>query len=391
VGQAKTTALIAWRIIDKRRALSAEALPKCMAKTNAVTSNRSVQREYWLPHQKDFDVFYNSQTIQVAVACIIGANFLTNIVEKEIDPGGDKYKEVFDGFELFYNVVFTIELGVNMYAHWFRVFWSSAWNIFDVVVVSIGIITMLQIKLPPGLGMLRMMRAFRVFRLFKRVHSLNKIIKAIVRAIPGMLNSFLILAIFISIFAILAVELYHDIGEGCHNPGSDVAWMLTTRGFCMGAEYFGYFSRSFYSFFQALTGESWSEAIARPSMWVYYDKPLYAFGGGIYFIVYFIITAFILTNVVVAVLLDKMVDPDVAAAASKVDEDDLVDPENDKSIETVDELESMFLSLQEQIEDLIGVSNEMHQDLSTFATDMETVRREVTCIFNCIDDEAKKQ
>merc|ERR1740130_1756697 len=150
---------------------------------------------------------------------LIGTNFLTNIVEKEIDPHGDEHSEVFGYFELFYNICFTIELFVNMYAHWWKPFWKSSWNVFDVVVVTIGVVNTIKLPLPPAFAMLRMMRAFRVFRLFKRVHSLNKIIVAIAHAVPGVIN------------AILAVEFYFEIGHDCHEVGGDKRF-LTARGYC---------------------------------------------------------------------------------------------------------------------------------------------------------------
>merc|ERR1719498_886512 len=62
-----------------------------------------------LTTQEKVSVFYNSNTIQVVVACIISANFATNIVEKQVDPTGVKYSAVFTVFELFYNIAFTIE------------------------------------------------------------------------------------------------------------------------------------------------------------------------------------------------------------------------------------------------------------------------------------------
>ena len=48
---------------------------------------------------------------------------------------------------------------------------------------------------PPGspLGQLKMMRAFRVFRLFKRIKSLNKVVMALIKAIPGVANAFVIM------------------------------------------------------------------------------------------------------------------------------------------------------------------------------------------------------
>merc|ERR1719331_2097903 len=150
-----------------------------------------------------------------------------------------------------------------MYAHWLRTFWRSTWNIFDVIVVSIGVINTINLPLPKAFSLLRMMRAFRVFRLFKRVRSLNKIIMAIAHAVPGVVNAFLILAIVMAIFAILAVEFFKDVGRGCHPPLADGTkdTYFTARHFCEGNEYFGTFSKSLYTFFQVLTGESWSEMI----------------------------------------------------------------------------------------------------------------------------------
>merc|ERR1719265_1940604 len=165
--------------------------------------------------QQKVRAVYNSNGVQVLVAGIIVANFATNIVEKQVDPTGAIYSAppgwgVFEVLDFIYNVLFLVELMVNFYAHFFWTFWS-AWNVFDVVVVTIGVINMMELPLPKAFSLLRMMRAFRVFRLFKRVKSLNRIIVAIVHAVPGVMNAFLILAIVMSIYAILAVEFYHVI------------------------------------------------------------------------------------------------------------------------------------------------------------------------------------
>jgi len=173
-----------------------------------------------LAYQDQVGRFYNSVQVQVLVAVLITANFATNIVEKELDPAGQEHANVFKMVELCYNIAFTIELLVNLYAHWFWKFWSSKWNLFDVVVVTIGIINMMELPLPKAFSLLRMMRAFRVFRLFKRVKSLNKIIVAIVFAIPGVMNAFLILTIVMAIYAILAVEFFHDMAAGCQDSNA---------------------------------------------------------------------------------------------------------------------------------------------------------------------------
>lgn len=275
-----------------------------------LTAKYQKPRKYFLPKQQAVELFYNSTSVQIGVACVIGANFATNIVEKQIDPYGDKHNDVFSVLEFIYNVLFTIELAVNMYGHWCCRFWKSGWNIFDSVVVSIGVLGMLEgalnLSLPSALKLLRNMRAFRVFRLFKRVRSLNKIIVAIAHAVPGVLNAFLILAIVMSIYAILAVEFYQSVGELCQDDTSQDRWFRTVRGLCVGEEYFGSFSKSFYSFFQVLTGESWSEAVARPVIWYFIDDPIKAIGSGLFFMSYIGAGAFVLTNVVVSVLIDNM-------------------------------------------------------------------------------------
>ena len=54
--------------------------------------------------------------------------------------------------------------------------------------------------------MLRIIRALRVFRIFKRVKSLRKILESVVRAIPGVINAFLIMLMVMCIYAMLAVD-----------------------------------------------------------------------------------------------------------------------------------------------------------------------------------------
>ena len=58
---------------------------------------------------------------------------------------------------------------------------------------------MTEVELGP-FAMLKIFRAFRVFRLFKRIKSLNKIIMALLNAIPSVMNAFVIMLIFIMIY-----------------------------------------------------------------------------------------------------------------------------------------------------------------------------------------------
>jgi hypothetical protein len=226
---------------------------------------------------------------------------------------------LFQDFDRFFNIVFLIELLMNIYGSGgpFRRFWSSGWNVFDFFIVVIGVIFMTG-AIPPDnpLSNLKMLRAFRVFRLFKRIKSLNKIVVALLRSLPGVFNAFVIMVIFMMIYAILAVEYFAPLGQefGEHGRGQYVTFgdngenhtisAETARGFAYGWEYYGTFFRAMYTLFQVMTGESWSEAVARPLMFGLYKNAILV---AIYFVSFILLMQIVLTNVVVAVLLDKFV------------------------------------------------------------------------------------
>mmetsp|Transcript_42249 Transcript_42249/g.122114 ORF Transcript_42249/g.122114 Transcript_42249/m.122114 type:complete len:490 (-) Transcript_42249:109-1578(-) len=272
-------------------------------------------------YQLDVRIMYKKTTSQVLVAVLIGGNFFTNIIEATVDPQKNKYPGVFRNIEVFFNIAFLIELLVNMYAYWCKSFWKSSWNIFDFLVVCIGLLTMTDLDLPGPLTMLRNMRAFRVFRLFKRIQSLRKILVSLAKAVPGVFNAFVILLLVMSIYSILAVEFWSTFGEGgklVNEHGVEVEY-LTPRGQDFGLEYFGNFPKSLYTMFQVMSTDSWAEAVARPLMST--PDSFLNVATAFYFVSFQIICETILINVVVAVLLEKMVDD--APLPEPDDDDDL--------------------------------------------------------------------
>merc|ERR1712037_520930 len=92
------------------------------------------------------------------------------------------------------------------------------------------------------------------------------------------------------------------------------------RGFEHGIEYYGTFMRALYTLFQVMTGESWSEAIARPLLFGWSTNN--AVVVGVFFVSFIMLTQLVLINVVVAVLLEKFV---VGGQADEMDENAQVD------------------------------------------------------------------
>jgi hypothetical protein len=288
--------------------------------------------------QQLYDLYMNTW-VQLAVACVIVGNFCVTIAEKEIDPYFELYGSTWKAFDTTFNILFTIELILNMAGSWFCHFWKNPWNVFDFIVVLVSLLAMGNALQGP-LEDLKMLRAFRVFRLFKRVKSLNKIVTSLVRAIPGVFNAFLIMLIVMCIYAIIAVDYFKTFGStgGYVTQSSEMNEFgvtiilnhtvdaFTQRKIRYGEEYYGTFSRALYTLFQVLTGESWAEAVARPLIFGkpeegYPDSPWSVFGVSTFFVSFILLMQIVLVNVVVAVLLDKFVDdegkpPQLAAAAA---------------------------------------------------------------------------
>jgi len=229
---------------------------------------------YILPNQKQMHLGYNSKICQISVAALIFANFVVNAAEAQTAEG--EGVDIYLGFEYFFTGIFAIELAGNYYAHYHYPFFRSLWNWFDLLVVTVSLVAIMVPDLP-GISVLRLFRAFRVFRLFKRLESLRKIMACLASAVPGCASAFAIVVLVTAIYSILCVEFF------------GVEWPYN----------FGSFSKSMFTLFQVMTGESWAEVIARPIIDVYPHAALL-------FISYILIVGIILVNVVVAVLLEKM-------------------------------------------------------------------------------------
>ena len=297
----------------RRRARRVEKARRIHAHDLAERQKTPLGRFSLTMHQPAVRRLYLNPNVQVFIAVLIVGNFLSNIVEKQIDPQGTRFRSNWFLLETFWNIVFIIELIWNMYGcfyltQWNGNFFNSGWNLFDFTVVAVSIPLMTGTDLGPVFGQLRMLRAFRVFRLFKRVKSLNKIIVSLGHAVPGILNAALVQLIVMCIYAILGVDLFSNLGKNedgnMLNIDDTNFTIITSRGLTYGEEYYGNFFRSLYTLFQVLTGESWSEVIARPAI---FGKDI-EWRSAMFYVSFVILCGIVLVNVAVAVLLEKMVD-----------------------------------------------------------------------------------
>ena len=207
-----------------------------------------------------------------------------------------------------------------VYFHW------NKWNISDLIIVLISFVASL-----PYFTVFRVFRVFRSFKVIKAVRSFRAIksfkivnefeelrstFKGLVRAIPGILWTFVFLAVFAYVYAIIGTNIFSE------------EW----------PDYFGTLGTSLLTLCQITTFDSWFSGVARPIIQTY---PL----AWIYFISYVFIAASIIMNVIVGIIVDSM---------GEEREHKKEEKKKDNSINeiTLEKLSEQISELQKQIERL---------------------------------------
>jgi len=162
---------------------------------------------------------------------------------------------------------FLIEIALKLVAFGPR-FFRSGWNVFDFLVVGIALV--------PSTGpleILRALRVLRVLRLLSQVPKLRVIIESLLRALPGMGWTALLLVLVFYVFAVMGTMFF-----GEQFP-----------------EYWGSLGKSLFALFQVMTLESWSSGIARPMMATY---PW----AWTFFVPFILVSSFMVLNLFIAII-----------------------------------------------------------------------------------------
>ncbi len=211
--------------------------------------------------------------------------------------------------------IFVVELLIKFYAYGLR-FFSSAWNIFDLAVVSVGLLPDKS-----GLSALRGLRVIRSLRLLSVIPQMRAVVQALLDALPGMGAVIIMISIIFYVFGVMATLMYGAAFD----------------------EWFGTLGRSLYSLFQIMTLESWSMGIVRPVMAEF--PTAWAF-----FVPFIVITAFSVLNLFIGLLVNTMQSAVEAEAEAEFEQlRELVKSETDVVDEHVMELHSEIRALRAEV------------------------------------------
>ncbi len=167
--------------------------------------------------------------------------------------------------------VFTAELVLRFAAFRGR-FLRDPWGLFDLFVVGIA-----WLPAAGPLAVLRALRVLRVLRLVSVVPSLRLVVEAMLAALPGMGSIIALMLLLFYVFAVMATKLYAEVLP----------------------EKFGTLGDSFFTLFQLMTMEDWTNGIVLPVM---QQQPW----AWLFFIPFIIISTFVVLNLFIGVIVDSI-------------------------------------------------------------------------------------
>lgn len=222
-------------------------------------------------------------------------------------------------------LVFLIEAVLKLFAFFPKQYFSDAWNVFDFSVVCLSIvgfiITVATTTKASYLSLLRVFRVARIFRLIPKAKGLRTLFQTLVLSLPALVNVGSVLFLFFFIFAVMGMNLFGKIRY--------------TDGELGDYANFEEFTYALLTLFRMATGESWNglmhdcmiekECIMFDNgngeyTWLDKDTSLingvnedlytdmctpHPVGAILYFCVFVILCAFVMLNLVIAVILDN--------------------------------------------------------------------------------------
>ncbi|KAF6205927.1 hypothetical protein GE061_020103 [Apolygus lucorum] len=205
--------------------------------------------------------------------------------------------------------LFMMEMVVKMYALGPRIYFESAFNRFDCVVISGSIFEVVWSELKSGsfgLSVLRALRLLRIFKVTKYWSSLRNLVISLLNSMRSIISLLFLLFLFILIFALLGMQLF---GGQFNFPDGTPPTNFNT------------FPIALLTVFQILTGEDWNEVMYQGIQSQGGPKQ-----GGMIYALYFIVLVlfgnYTLLNVFLAIAVDNLANAQELTAAEEEQEEE---------------------------------------------------------------------
>ncbi len=205
------------------------------------------------------------------IAIILLSALLIGVKTYDFDP---VFIRTLAFFDVAITVFFLVEISLRFIACENKNrFFSSAWNIFDSLIVTVSLLPLDDSEF---VFLARLIRVFRVLRLISVIPELRVLVNALIKSLPSMAYVLLLMFILFYIYAAVGSLLFDNI-----NP---VLW--------------GDIAISMLTLFRVVTFEDWTD-IMYETMSVY---PL----SWVYYLSFIFFNAFVFLNMMIGIVIDKM-------------------------------------------------------------------------------------
>lgn len=220
-----------------------------------------------------FSKIKDNRIFQFCVVNIIILNaVLIGATTYNLDP---LFLEIINYLDYGITVFFVVEILIRFVGEQKKSdFFKSGWNIFDTIIVAISLV---PIPNNSSFLVLRLLRVFRVLRLISVIPELKQIIEAILQSIKRVF--------FVSLLLFIILYIYATMGAILFSEEDSSRW--------------GDLGISLITLFQVLTLSSW-ETVMLPLQEIYW-------WSWIYFFSFIIICAITILNLVIAILVDVVI------------------------------------------------------------------------------------
>ena len=192
---------------------------------------------------------------------------------------------------LFFTVIFAVEMVLKLYGLGCRDYVADNFNNFDAFIV---IMSYVELFVPQdesgegggGLGMLRAFRLLRIFKIIKSWESLKVLLSTVFESLQAITNLGVLIVLFLFIFALLCKQFF---SEPLLDDGGEISRYS-----------FGDTFTALITMFIILTGENWNEVM----ILVISNQETY--GAAYLFISMMLLGNFMLLNLFLAILLKSI-------------------------------------------------------------------------------------
>lgn len=111
-----------------------------------------------------------------------------------------------------FTIVFIIECIMKLVAYYPTLYFSTAWNKFDFLIVVGGLLgTFFKAEMSNFISVIRILRVARVLRLLKKAKSLYQIFNSFLHTIPNFVNVGYLILVMLFIFSTLGSRLFASV------------------------------------------------------------------------------------------------------------------------------------------------------------------------------------